>query len=314
MTERCISAVIPVRNQPDTLDILLGSLIRQVLPEGWVHEVICVDNASTDQTPEVIASHTGVIGLREERLGPSFARNTGVAASKGELIFFIDSDANVIGDDFLARVIALAEGFGEFAFFGGPIVLPPDQMSSPIAFADHMACWSAWSAMRPEGASDFQPTACVMQRKWFDKVGGYRTDIRVLEDWDVQMRVSECRLTEGGEKLPAYFVRGIPVTHSARSSLSRTIKHSWYWGLPSREAWLRPGPDQFIYLETPLLRWAYLPYLFWARLNAPLRCGWRVSRKRALLSLPFLVITVLVWTIAVIVGKGQPEGDRYAPV
>ena len=55
MTERCISAVIPVRNQPDTLDILLGSLIRQVLPEGWVHEVICVDNASTDHTPEVLS-------------------------------------------------------------------------------------------------------------------------------------------------------------------------------------------------------------------------------------------------------------------
>jgi GT2 family glycosyltransferase len=314
MSQRCINVVVPVRNQPDTLAELLASLTRQVLPEGWVAEIICVDNASTDHTPEIIASFPTVKALREERLGPSIARNTGVAAGSGELILFIDSDANVIGDDFLARVIALAEGLGDFAFFGGPIVLPPQQMSNPIAFADHMACWSAWSARRPEGPSDFQPTACVMQRKWFEKVGGYRTDIRVLEDWDVQTRVVECRLAEGGEKLPAYFVRSIPVTHSARSSLLRTIKHSWYWGLPSRKAWLRPGPNQYRYLETPVLRWLYLPGLFRARLNGPLRCGWRVSRVRSILSLPFLALTILVWTVAVIVGKGQPEANRYAPV
>jgi hypothetical protein len=33
-----------------------------------------------------------------------------------------------------------------------------------------------------------------------------------------------------------------------------------------------------------------------------------------MVSLPFLLLTILVWTIAVIVGKGQPEADRYAPV
>ncbi len=314
MGQRCINAVIPVRNQPDTLDELLGSLTSQVLPEGWTAEVICVDNASTDHTPDIIRSHTDVIGLREERLGPSIARNTGAAAGSGELILFIDSDANVIGDDFFARVIALAESFGDFAFFGGPIVLPPKQMSNPVAFADHMACWSAWSASRPDGESDFQPTASVIQRKWFEKVGGYRSDIRVLEDWDLQIRIAECRLEEGGEPLPGYFVRTIPVTHSARSSLTRTIKHSWYWGLPSRQAWLKPGPDRYRYLETPVLRWLYLPGLFRARLNGPLRCAWRVSRKRAILSFPFLALTILVWTVAVIVGKGQPEADRYAPV
>ena len=67
-------------------------------------------------------------------------------------------------------------------------------------------------------------------------------------------------------------------------------------------------------METPVLRWLYLPKLFWARLNAPLRCSWRVSRARALISLPFLALTILVWTVAVIVGKGQPEADRLAPV
>ncbi|MDG1463038.1 MAG: glycosyltransferase, partial [Gammaproteobacteria bacterium] len=240
MTDRCVDVVIPVRNQPDTLDELLAGLAGQLLPDDWQMKVICVDNASTDHTADVIASHAGVTGLYEARLGPSVARNTGVAAGSGELIVFIDSDANLVSDDFLANAIRLADEFGDFAFLGGPILLPPKQMSNPIAFADHMACWSAWSAMRLEGASDFQPTACIMQRKWFEKVSGYRTDIRVLEDWDLQTRIRECRLKEGGDLLQGHFNHSIPVTHSARSSLVRTIKHSWYWGLPSREAWLRP--------------------------------------------------------------------------
>jgi len=314
MSQRIVNVVIPVRNQPETLDLLLASLMKQQLPKGWRHEVIVVDNASTDHTPDIIAKYPDVKGLLEERLGPSIARNTGVAAGTGELIVFIDSDADVTGDDFLARAIVAAEEKGEFAFLGGPILLPPRQMSNPVAYADHMACWSAWSMLRPEGGSDFQPTACVMQRKWFEKVGGFRTDIRVLEDWDLQTRIAECRLEEGGERLQGHYLHSLAVTHSARSSLTRTIKHSWYWGLPSREAWLKPGPGQFTYLETPVLRWFYLPKLFLARLKDPLRCGVRVSKPRAILSFPFLALTILVWTIAVIVGKGQPEADRFAPV
>jgi len=313
MSAKTISVIIPVRNQPDTLDPLLGTLTRIPVPEGWSVEVICVDNNSTDNTPDIIASHS-VTGLKETKLGPSHARNTGVAASSGELLFFIDADANIVYEDTYQRIINIAEELGEFAFVGGPILLPPSQQNNPVAFADHMACWCAWSAGRADGQSDFQPTACVMQRQWFEKVGGFRSDIRVLEDWDLQTRMRDCRLDEGGEPLGGYFDRRIPVYHSARSSLSRTLKHSWYWGLPSRDAWLQPGPGHYGHLTTPVIRWAYLPLLFLMRLNMPLRCGWRVSKWRALLSFPFLALTVLVWTIAVIVGKGQPDADRFAPV
>ena len=310
---RWISVVTPVRNQPVTLDVLLASLTSLPVPAGWAVEVIVVDNNSTDNTPDVIASHN-VTGLHESRLGPSVARNTGVAASKGELIFFIDADARPVHEDTYQRIVDVAEQLGEFAFFGGPILLPPEQLNNPIAFADHMACWCAWAGQRPDAESDFQPTACVVQRKWFDKVGGFRTDIRVLEDWDVQTRMREARLADGGELLPGWFDRRPAVYHSARSSLSRTLRHSWYWGLPSRDAWLKPGPGRFTHLTTPVIRWAYLPKLFLMRLNEPLRCGWRVSKWRAILSFPFLALTILVWTIAVIVGKGQPEADRFAPV
>lgn len=316
MTLRTVSAVIPVRNQPDTLARLLAALEEQQCPAGWELEVIVVDNNSTDNTPEVIKAHRATYML-ETRLGPSIARNTGAAAAAGELLWFIDADAIPLGDDFVQKIVSTAEELGDFGGFGGPILLPDSQRNNPIAFADHMACWSAWSAWRPTEYSGFQPTSIVIRRAVFESVGGYDTSLRVLEDWDLQLRIEESRRAEEGPDAPArpiWFVQSLGVAHHARSSLIRTIKHSWYWGLPSREGWLERSGAQVNNLEKPVLRWLALPGLFAGRAIHPLRTAWRESKWRTLLALPFLFITLLVWSIAVIVGKGQPEDSHAAPV
>lgn len=316
MPQRTLSIVIPVRNQPDTLNDLLAAIAVLRRPVGWDVETICVDNNSTDHTAAVIRRYD-VSYLLEERLGPSVARNTGAAAARGELLWFIDADAVPLGDDFLCRLVERAEQLGDFGGFGGPILLPHAQENNPIAFADHMACWSAWHAARPAGESGFQPTSIVIRKAVFDQVGGYDTEIRVLEDRDLQERLELSRQEQEGPdapRRPIFFVPDLPVAHSARSSLLRTIKHSWYWGLPSREAWLQNSGIPVARYERPVWRWLQLPNLVWRRAQHPLQVGWRVSRLRTLLSLPFLLLTLTVWGCAVIVGDGQPDEDRLAPV
>jgi GT2 family glycosyltransferase len=316
MQSKTLSIVIPVRNQPDTLDALLCSLDNQVRPEGWGVEVICVDNSSTDNTADVIRSHA-VVYLLESTLGPSVARNAGARAAQGELLWFIDADAAPLGTDFLQKIIATADELGDFGGFGGPILLPAAQKNNPIAFADHMACWSAWNQWRPTEHSGFQPTSIVVRRSVFEEVGGYDTAIRVLEDWDLQLRLESSRQIEEGPDAPlrpVWHVQSLAVSHSARSSLSRTLKHSWYWGLPSREGWLERSGVSVANLERPVLRWLALPGLLAMRARHPLSTAWRVSKIRTLLSLPFLFLTLLVWAIAVIVGQGQPDDSHLAPV
>lgn len=60
-------------------------------------EVIVVDNASIDNTPEVVNraqdTITNLRSAREERVGLSHARNKGIAVARGEFIAFIDDDA-----------------------------------------------------------------------------------------------------------------------------------------------------------------------------------------------------------------------------
>ena len=315
MTRPTLSIVIPVRNQPETLDELLASLEEQVRPTDWDVEVICVDNNSTDHTADVIRKR-GVTYILEERLGPSVARNTGAARAQGELIWFMDADAVPLGSDFLQKIIATAGELGDFGGFGGPILLPESQRNNPIAYADHMACWSAWNKWRPNGESGFQPTSIVVRRSVFEAVGGYDTEIRVLEDWDLQQRLENSRRVQEGQDAPTrpvFFVQSLAVAHSARSTLMRTIRHSWYWGLPSRKAWLERTGIPVNRYEQPWRRWLGLPGLIWLRAQHPLSVGWRVSRWRTLLCLPFMLVTLTAWASAVIVGQGQPEDDRFAP-
>jgi len=311
-----LSIIIPVRNQPATLDKLLSNLVAQPHPAGWEVEIICVDNASTDATPEIISRH-GARYLREERLGPSYARNLGAAAAGGELLWFIDADAVPAREDFLIELVGRAAELGDFGGIGGPILLPDEQARNPVAFADHMACWSAWHARRPTGVSTFQPTSLVVRRTVFDEAGGFDPRLRVLEDWDLQQRLVHSRERLEGAAAPPrplWFVQSLPVAHFARPNVLRSLRHSWYWGLPSRTGWLlRDGVDVRS-LERPLVRWLAWPRLLWHRARHPLRIGWRTSRRSALLSAPFLMLTLAVWTTAVIVGQGQPQQDKLAPI
>jgi hypothetical protein len=66
--------------------------------------------------------------------------------------------------------------------------------------------------------------------------------------------------------------------------------------------------------ERPMLRWLSLPGLLLMRARHPLHIAWRVSPFMTVLSLPFMFLTLLVWAAAVIVGQGQPDDDRFAPI
>ena len=86
------SVVIPVYNRR----ALVGRAIRSVLAQqGADFEVIVVDDASDDGTPEQVREEFGSavkIVILAENSGVSAARNRGIAAAEGEWIALLDSD------------------------------------------------------------------------------------------------------------------------------------------------------------------------------------------------------------------------------
>jgi glucosyl-dolichyl phosphate glucuronosyltransferase len=83
-------------NHADRLVRTLKDLSALVPPRAqW--ELIIIDNASSDETPELLGRHQWPAGwsvrvIREEKLGLSNARNRAIQEARGEYIIFIDDD------------------------------------------------------------------------------------------------------------------------------------------------------------------------------------------------------------------------------
>lgn len=90
MSARTVSVIIPTYNRADLLSDAIDSVLAQDYP---LVEVVVVDDGSTDGT-EAVARRFGdrIKYIKRKNGGPAAARNTGIAASSGEIIALLDSD------------------------------------------------------------------------------------------------------------------------------------------------------------------------------------------------------------------------------
>lgn len=90
-----ISVVIPTRNRAQKLRRTLDGLCAQSLP-SVAFEVLVVDNGSSDDTRAAVAGYLDKAAnwkyLRESKPGAAAARNSGIRASQGEIVLFLDDD------------------------------------------------------------------------------------------------------------------------------------------------------------------------------------------------------------------------------
>ena len=84
------SLIIPAYQAASTVGDAVSSALAQTYP---AHEVIVVDDGSTDDLAGALSTFAGRIRLiRKENGGAASARNAGVAAAEGEFVAFLDAD------------------------------------------------------------------------------------------------------------------------------------------------------------------------------------------------------------------------------
>jgi glycosyltransferase involved in cell wall biosynthesis len=130
------TVVICTHNRARILGRAVGAALEQA--EATDAEVLIVDNASTDDTPAVLADLMRRAGpalrtVREPELGLSAARNRGLAEARGAVAIFLDDDA-VPRPGWAAAVLEAFRG-ESVACAGGPIRLhfptPPPPWLTP---------------------------------------------------------------------------------------------------------------------------------------------------------------------------------------
>ncbi|MEA2007789.1 MAG: dolichyl-phosphate beta-glucosyltransferase [Chloroflexota bacterium] len=94
-----LSLVIPAYNEERRLPHTLEQVALFLESQSYSWEVIVVDNASSDKTPDIIRDfaqrHPQIRGLHEKRRGKGEAVKSGMLAAKGEYRFMCDADLSM---------------------------------------------------------------------------------------------------------------------------------------------------------------------------------------------------------------------------
>jgi glycosyltransferase involved in cell wall biosynthesis len=104
-----ISFIIPAYNEELELSSTLVAIHAAASPVTQPYEIIVVDDASTDATPE-IAARAGAKVVRIDRRQIAAARNAGGHAGQGEYLFFVDADTRITRTHVVEAIAALEEG------------------------------------------------------------------------------------------------------------------------------------------------------------------------------------------------------------
>lgn len=107
-----VSVILPTRNRRELLAAALASALARI---GSEDEIVVVDDGSTDGTAEDFRSPPPRVRfLPANGRGASAARNTGIAATSGEYLAFLDSDDEWLPGGLDEQIAALAadEGLG----------------------------------------------------------------------------------------------------------------------------------------------------------------------------------------------------------
>jgi glycosyltransferase involved in cell wall biosynthesis len=166
-----VSVIIPTFNAGDELIEQLRSLASQDFTGTW--EVVLADNGSTDSSVERAAEAGTGLTLRvldaSLRRGPSYARNAGADAARGEYLAFCDAD-DIADPRWLSRLYE-SRDCGEMV--SG--VYEVEHLNRPgvIAARAGVEYWSQLLA----GPSDFLPFApsgnFLMRRDLYLAMGGF---------------------------------------------------------------------------------------------------------------------------------------------
>lgn len=99
IADPCVSVIIPVYNASNYLVACLSSVLAQTFQS---FEVICINDGSTDRSLEILQDFrkrdARIQILQRKHEGVSSARNAGLAVARGEFIFFLDADDEILPD------------------------------------------------------------------------------------------------------------------------------------------------------------------------------------------------------------------------
>ncbi len=178
-----VSVVVPVYNEEAYISNCVESLDAL---EEKPHEIIIVDNNSTDSSIDIVKGYDVRI-IREKRQGITYARNRGYDSATGDIIARCDADV-IVESDWIKKI---KKNFTRYKI---------DALSGPVVFYDFPLRTPAYAKAYFELLKNLQngketligPNTALSKKMWARVRGQLCTDDKkVHEDQDLAIHISQ---------------------------------------------------------------------------------------------------------------------------
>ena len=254
-----LSVVIPVHNRAQLTERCLEAVLAD---ERRPEELIVVDDASTDSTPELLASYGAALRTIRLERNEGFARasNRGAAAAGGEAIVFLNNDTEP-RPGWLAALAAYAEDHPPAAVIGARLLYPTGAVQhAGVAIGQDGYPHNLYAGFPPDHPAVVRSRrlqvvtgACMLVRRdAFEAAGGFDPGFfNSLEDVDLCLRIGEV----GGE---VHYCAEAIVTHLESASRGRRDRFEQSLAL-YRQRWRQRvrRDDLAVYAEDGLIEAEY---------------------------------------------------------
>jgi len=224
-----LSVIVPVYNAAETLPALLDSLCPQ-LHEGC--EVILVDDASADGSPDISARYPVHLIRRSRNRGPAACRNAGAKAAQGNILVFTDSDCRV-HPGWLEAIRMRFSHSRQDAIMGRVVLPPSSRLGDAISALGFPAGGSVgfekiWPVNHEGLTTSLSTCNCALTRQAFFAAGGLDESFPFPGGEDSLLAY---RLLEGGFSIR--YCPEIAISHGARDDLAGFIRWQFKRGISS---------------------------------------------------------------------------------
>ena len=179
-----VSVILPSYNRADRILVAVDSVLNQTYDNL---ELIIVDDASEDETPEVIKSLDDdrvKFIVHETNKGASAARNTALKEAKGKYVAYLDSDNEWELNYLSAMVGAFLILEDADALYSGQIIYSEFD-SDPVAVR-----FASYNKPLIHNRSYIDLNCFCHKLDVIDKVGNFDESLIKFVDWDLILRIS----------------------------------------------------------------------------------------------------------------------------
>ena len=206
-----LAVIIPNYNNAKYLKQCIESVMSQSYQPK---EIIIFDDASTDNSVELLKSIESLyqnvrVIYSEDNVGVSLARHRAILETHTSHITVLDSDDYYASKDKLQREMQvvydrLRRGEKNACSFSQTVIVPESGLETKARKLRHLG-WSSRFRLVTRLYHNFIPRDFCFSKEDYLEVGGYQSDLKLYEDWDLCLRLlQQCEFVFSKEYGTAY--------------------------------------------------------------------------------------------------------------